>query len=102
MSGLNVGGFFSGKQQQEALLNAEAEIKVLRDELVTKIEENEDLHMQMYESKSGFEQEVERIREESASTVNDLALKGKDLENERAKVSQLSSDNKNMTQRIRS
>jgi hypothetical protein len=100
-TGLSVQGFFSGKQQQEAIQNAENEIKVLRDELVTKIEENEDLHMKMYECKQEKEEEIQQLRDASAKTASNLDLRTTELENERDRVRQLSADNKSMVQRIK-
>eukprot|EP00443_Scrippsiella_acuminata_P114571 CAMPEP_0115725930 /NCGR_PEP_ID=MMETSP0272-20121206/81567_1 /TAXON_ID=71861 /ORGANISM="Scrippsiella trochoidea, Strain CCMP3099" /LENGTH=225 /DNA_ID=CAMNT_0003169239 /DNA_START=19 /DNA_END=693 /DNA_ORIENTATION=- len=56
-SGWSVGGLISGKQQQEAVQKAGEEIRVLKDELMMKIQENEDLHMQIFETKRQWEEE---------------------------------------------
>mmetsp|Transcript_21379 Transcript_21379/g.38818 ORF Transcript_21379/g.38818 Transcript_21379/m.38818 type:complete len:394 (-) Transcript_21379:8-1189(-) len=101
-NGLSVQNFFSGKQQQEDMKKAEGEIRVLRDELVMKIQENEDLHMQMYEYKRAHEEEAQKLRESSSDAGRELEQKLAELESERSKVGRLSAEVQDMTQRISS
>jgi len=99
-SGWSVQGFISGKQQQEAVQKSEDEIRMLRDELVMKIQENEGLHMQLYEFKRNAEEEVESLREENAVTCRELEGKAADLDIERHKTSRLISEAEDLEQRV--
>jgi len=88
-----------GKQQQEQLQRAEDELRVLRDELMMKIQENEDLHMQLYEVKRQQEEDKEGFRESSASASEEAEQRESDLETEKMKTNRLTSETQELTQR---
>merc|ERR1712096_132561 len=51
---------------------AEEEIRVLREELMCKIQENEELHMRFYEEKNAYETEVANIKRYHEEEVKSL------------------------------
>eukprot|EP00931_Biecheleriopsis_adriatica_P036509 TRINITY_DN21025_c0_g1_i2.p1 TRINITY_DN21025_c0_g1~~TRINITY_DN21025_c0_g1_i2.p1 ORF type:complete len:891 (-),score=247.66 TRINITY_DN21025_c0_g1_i2:8-2680(-) len=99
-SSWSVGGLIGGKQQQEAIQKAENELTLLRDELMMKIQENEDLHMRVFEGQKQHEEEAERLRDTEASRGRDLERSVAELGNTRREVEKLSGENHDMVQRI--
>lgn len=95
-------GLISGKQQQnEAISKAEDEIRVLRDELMMKIQENEELHMQLFENQRQNDEEAQRLRDQTASASRDMEKAVTDLEAEKGQRSQLQGELEQRTQKIK-
>lgn len=88
-SGWSVGGLISGKQQQEAVQKAEEEIRVLQSELMMKIQENEELHMQLFEARKQHDDEAHKLREAGSRAETGLATMSEELNAERQRSSRL-------------
>eukprot|EP00913_Durusdinium_trenchii_P018935 g17793.t1 len=97
----SMGGLISGKQQ-EAIQKAENDLAVLRDELMMKIQENEDseLHMRVFEAQKQHNEEAERLRDTEASRGRDLERYAAQLKSSREEVDHLGIENKKMVERI--
>lgn len=92
-SGWSVQGLISGKQQQD-------DLRVLQNELMMKIQENEDLHMKLFELQTHHEEENQRLKDANAAASNELKVNIRALEVEKDKSRQLLQDVQNMTARI--
>ncbi|CAE8603886.1 unnamed protein product, partial [Polarella glacialis] len=99
---MSVGGLITGKQQQEDVQRAENELRVLRDELMMKIQENEDLHMRVYEAQKQHDDEAQNLRDAAAGSGQELERSSSELETRRREVERLSGENRDMAQRISS
>eukprot|EP00929_Paragymnodinium_shiwhaense_P114416 TRINITY_DN82805_c0_g1_i1.p1 TRINITY_DN82805_c0_g1~~TRINITY_DN82805_c0_g1_i1.p1 ORF type:complete len:851 (+),score=268.03 TRINITY_DN82805_c0_g1_i1:161-2713(+) len=80
--GWSVSGLMSGKQQQEQVQKAEEEIRILREELMMKIQENEEVHMRLFEATRQHEQEAQELRDASVTVQDDLTQAKGSLEKE--------------------
>eukprot|EP00434_Breviolum_minutum_P017140 symbB.v1.2.015127.t1/scaffold1122.1/size136700/11 len=94
-----MGGLISGKQQ-EAVQKAESDLAVLRDELMMKIQENEELHMRVFEAQKQHNEEAERLRDTEASRGRDLERYSAQLKSSKEEVERLGIENKRMVERI--
>lgn len=96
----SMGGLISGKQQQEAIQKAESDLAVLRDELMMKIQENEELHMRVFEAQKQHNEEAERLRDTEATRGRDLERYSAQLKASKEEVERLGIDNKKMVERL--
>eukprot|EP00435_Cladocopium_sp_Y103_P037741 s69_g10.t1 len=111
----SMGGLISGKQQQEAIQKAENDLAVLRDELMMKIQENEEfgrgvfgavrresiekwceLHMRVFEAQKQHNEEAERLRDTEATRGRDIERYSAQLKASKEEVERLGIDNKKM------
>merc|ERR1719410_2720522 len=70
----------SGRQQQEAQQKAEAELAMLQDHMMMKIQENEELHSQLFEAQNAHEEEAKRLRDGHFAATQELDKKSAELE----------------------
>ncbi|CAJ1362533.1 unnamed protein product [Effrenium voratum] len=97
-SSWSMGGLISGKQ--EAIQKAENDLAVLRDELMMKIQENEELHMRVFEAQKQHNEEAERLRDTEASRGRDLERYAAQLKASKEEVERLTGENRRMVERI--
>lgn len=93
-------GLMSGKQQQELLQNAQNQQKILQEELMMKIQENEDLHIQMFDVKQKYEDTDLKMKEMQTSATSDLQSVNADLERERQKNINISQEMQEMIKKL--
>lgn len=98
-SSWSMGGLISGKQQ-EAMQKAESDLAVLRDELMMKIQENEELHMRVFEAQRQHDEEAERLRDTEATKGRDLERYAAQLKSSKEEVERLSAEGSRMAERI--